>query len=277
MSDVRQAAGSVGDGPHGAHPELEVDHVTVVEKGPLKKAISGATMGNLMEWYDFGIYGYLAATMTKVFQPENTDQTTGMIITYAVFAVSFLAAGTLALTAAVAYAQMNAYTTSNIAATPVGKTFVEVLNDLNKYYLHPVDQDKLLRGAIQGAFTFFSQGKPLVDSGNVRPLAIAAPKRMEAWPDVPTMTELGFAIDQRGFVGLAAPAKTPKPVVDFLSKHLNEVLQTDVFKKRMAELGMAPPPADENTPEKFDKFMREETARQGVLAEMTGQKIAAPK
>ena len=80
-----------------------------------------------------------------------------------------------------------------------------------------------------------------------------------------------------GFVGLAAPAKTPKPVVDFLSKHLNEVLQTDVFKKRMAELGMAPPPADENTPEKFDKFMREETARQGVLAEMTGQKIAAPK
>ena len=94
---------------------------------------------------------------------------------------------------------------------------------------------------------------------------------------MPTMTELGFAIDQRGFVGLAAPAKTPKPVVDFLSKHLNEVLQTDVFKKRMAELGMAPPPADENTPEKFDKFMREETARQGVLAEMTGQKIAAPK
>lgn len=91
MSDVRQAAGSVGDGPHGAHPELEVDHVTVVEKGPLKKAISGATMGNLMEWYDFGIYGYLAATMTKVFQPENTDQNTGMIITYAVFAVSFLA------------------------------------------------------------------------------------------------------------------------------------------------------------------------------------------
>jgi tripartite-type tricarboxylate transporter receptor subunit TctC len=132
-------------------------------------------------------------------------------------------------------------------------------------------------GAIQGAFTFFSQGKPLVDSGNVRPLAIAAPKRMEAWPDVPTMAELGFDIDQRGFVGLAAPTKTPKPIVDFLSKHLNEVLQTDVFKKRTAELGMAPPPADENTPEKFDKFMREEVARQGALAELSGQKLATPK
>jgi tripartite-type tricarboxylate transporter receptor subunit TctC len=100
---------------------------------------------------------------------------------------------------------------------------------------------------------------------------------MAAWPDVPAMAELGFAIDQRGFVGLAAPAKTPKPIVDFLSKHLNEVLQTDVFKKRTAELGMAPPPADENTPEKFDKFMREEVARQGALAELSGQKLATPK
>jgi tripartite-type tricarboxylate transporter receptor subunit TctC len=132
-------------------------------------------------------------------------------------------------------------------------------------------------GAIQGAFTFFSQGKSLVDSGKARAIAVAAPKRMELWPDVPTMKELGFAIDQRGFVGLAAPIKTPKPIVDVLSKHLNEVLQTETFKKRMAELGMAPPPADENTPEKFDKFMREEIGRQGALAELSGQKLATPK
>jgi tripartite-type tricarboxylate transporter receptor subunit TctC len=132
-------------------------------------------------------------------------------------------------------------------------------------------------GAIQGAFTFFSQAKPLADDGKVRAIAIAGPKRMAAWPDVPTMTEQGFAIDQRGFVGLAAPAKTPKPIVDVLSKHLNEVVQSDTFKKRMAELGMAPPPSSENTPEKFDKFMRDEVARQGVLAEMSGQKLVAPK
>lgn len=132
-------------------------------------------------------------------------------------------------------------------------------------------------GSIQGSFSFFSQAKPLADDGKVRAIAIAGSKRMAAWPDVPTMTELGFAIDQRGFVGLAAPAKTPKPIVDLLSRHLNEVVQSDTFKKRMAELGMAPPPADENTPEKFDKFMRDEVARQGVLAEMSGQKLVTPK
>lgn len=73
-------------------------------------------------------------------------------------------AGTVALTAAVAYAQMGAYTTSNLGNTPTGKAFVEVLNDLNKYYLYPVDQEKLLRGAINGAvgslddqFTYYTE------------------------------------------------------------------------------------------------------------------------
>jgi tripartite-type tricarboxylate transporter receptor subunit TctC len=131
--------------------------------------------------------------------------------------------------------------------------------------------------AIQGTFTFFSQAKALVDTGKLRVLAIAGPKRMEAWPDVPTLPELGFKIDTRGFVGLGAPARTPKPVVAYLNKRLNEVLQTDTFKKPMAELGMAPLAAADNTPEKFDRFMRDEIARQGVLAELTGQKLAPPK
>jgi len=113
--------------------------------------------------------------------------------------------------------------------------------------------------------------------GKLRALAIAGPKRMDAWPDVPTLIEAGFDIDIRGFVGLGAPAKTPKPIVAYLNKRLNEVLQTDTFKKPMAALGMAPPPAADNTPEKFDKFFRDEIARQGVLAELTGQKIAPPK
>ncbi|MBX9845699.1 MAG: tripartite tricarboxylate transporter substrate binding protein [Xanthobacteraceae bacterium] len=131
-------------------------------------------------------------------------------------------------------------------------------------------------GAIQGAFTFFSQAKPLADDGKVRALAVAAPRRIERWADVPTMIEQGFKIDQRGFVGLAAPAKTPKPIIAVLNRHLNEVVQSEAFKTRMAALGMAPPPAADNTPEKFDTFMREEIARQGQLAELSGQKITQP-
>ena len=130
--------------------------------------------------------------------------------------------------------------------------------------------------AVQGAFTFFSQAKPLVDTGKVRVLAVASPKRIADWPDVPTMTEQGFKIDSRGFVGLAAPAKTPKPILAALNKHLNDVVQSEAFKTRMAALGMAPPPLADNTPEKFEAFLREEIVRQGQLAELSGQKITQP-
>jgi tripartite-type tricarboxylate transporter receptor subunit TctC len=130
-------------------------------------------------------------------------------------------------------------------------------------------------GAIQGAFTFYSQAKPLVDDGKLRALAVASPKRIDAWADVPTFTELGYNIVSRGFVGLAAPAKTPKPIVQFWSKNLNEVVQGDTFKQRMAELGMAPPAAGDNTPEKYDAYMREEVDRQGALAKLSGQALPA--
>ena len=134
----------------------------------------------------------------------------------------------------------------------------------------------VVSGAIHGAITFVSQAKPLVDDGKVRVLAIAAPVRTPVWPDVPTFQDLGYKIDFRGFVGLAAPAKTPKPVVDLLNKHLNAVVQSDAFKSRMGPLGMAPPPASENTPEKYDAFMRAETARQGEIAKLLKAQEPAP-
>jgi tripartite-type tricarboxylate transporter receptor subunit TctC len=132
-------------------------------------------------------------------------------------------------------------------------------------------------GAIQGAFTFFSQAKPLVDDGKLRPVGVAAPKRIEAWPDVPTFRELGYNIVSRGFVGLAAPAKTPKSVIQFWNKHLNDVVQSPAFKQKMTELGMAPPPASDNTAEKYDAFMREEVAHQGELAKLSGQALQTPQ
>ena len=72
----------------------------------------------------------------------------------------------------------------------------------------------VVTGAIQGAFTFYTSAKPLVDGGKVRALAVASAERLAGWPDVPTMAELGFpGFDHRGFVGLAAPAKTPPQII----------------------------------------------------------------
>src|SRR5688572_21323214 len=97
----------------------------------------------------------------------------------------------------------------------------------------------VVTGAIQGTFTFYSSAKPLVDGGQVRALAVAGLRRIADWPNVPTMEEAGFkGFDHNGFVGLAAPGKTPPQVIAFLNKALNDAVNTELFKSRMAALGM---------------------------------------
>jgi tripartite-type tricarboxylate transporter receptor subunit TctC len=131
-------------------------------------------------------------------------------------------------------------------------------------------------GGVQGAFAFYAQAKPLADAGNVRALAVASLKRIETWPEVPTMAELGFPnFDYGGFVGLAAPAKTPAAVIAYLNKELNAVIHSTDFKRRMEALGMTVPSAD-NTPAYLADYMRRETTRQGDLAALTGIKMTAP-
>jgi tripartite-type tricarboxylate transporter receptor subunit TctC len=75
--------------------------------------------------------------------------------------------------------------------------------------------------------------------------------------------------------GLAAPGKTPAPVIAFLNKHLNDTINSASFRGRMEPLGMTIP-AD-NTPEKFAAYMRTEMARQAELAKLSGHAPMEPK
>jgi tripartite-type tricarboxylate transporter receptor subunit TctC len=131
-------------------------------------------------------------------------------------------------------------------------------------------------GGIEGAFAFYAQAKPLADDGKVRALAVASAQRIASWADVPTMQELGFPnFDYSGFVGLAAPLKTPPAIIAYLNKELNAVVQSQPFRERMEALGMTVP-AD-NTPEKLADLLRRETVRQAALAKLSGHAPLAPQ
>ena len=131
-------------------------------------------------------------------------------------------------------------------------------------------------GEIQGAFVFYSNAKPLAQDGKVRALAVASSRRIDAWPEIPTMAELGFfGFNHRGFVGLAAPGKTPPGIIAFVNRQLNEFINSLLFRQRIEPLGMVIP-AD-NTPEGFAEFMRRENARQGELARVSGHSPMQPK
>jgi MHS family proline/betaine transporter-like MFS transporter len=73
----------------GATRRLRADDCIIVDKRELRKAQIGAGVGNFIEWYDIGIYGYLTIIMTSVFT-EGMDQRTGLLVTLMGFAVSFI-------------------------------------------------------------------------------------------------------------------------------------------------------------------------------------------
>jgi tripartite-type tricarboxylate transporter receptor subunit TctC len=164
---------------------------------------------------------------------------------------------------AMALAQLNALARTEIAGVPYRGSGEAARN--------------VPTGAIQGAFAFYAQAKPLADDNKVRALAIATPQRIASWAEVPTMQELGYPnFDYRGFVGLAAPARTPAPIVAYLNRHLNEIVQSEAFRSRMAALGMTVPAQAENTPDYLAAYMRRESAHQGELAALTGIKMTTP-
>lgn len=49
---------------------IKVSDVTIIDDARLKKAITAASLGNAMEWFDFGVYGFVAFALGKVFFPD---------------------------------------------------------------------------------------------------------------------------------------------------------------------------------------------------------------
>ncbi|QDP96170.1 MFS transporter [Microlunatus elymi] len=76
-------------GPQNVRKRWRVDEITITKPDVIKRAIGAAAIGNITEWYDFGVYGYLATTIDKVFFP-NQSGAVAAVLTAALFAVAFL-------------------------------------------------------------------------------------------------------------------------------------------------------------------------------------------
>ncbi|MVO84745.1 glycine betaine/L-proline transporter ProP [Streptomyces sp. p1417] len=71
------------------NPPLRRTDITVTDEAAVRRAVKAASLGNAMEWFDFGIYSYLAVTIGHVFFPSGND-TAQLLSSFATFAVSFL-------------------------------------------------------------------------------------------------------------------------------------------------------------------------------------------
>jgi tripartite-type tricarboxylate transporter receptor subunit TctC len=107
--------------------------------------------------------------------------------------------------------------------------------------------------------------------GQLRGLAVAAGKRSAAVPDIPTAAESGLpGFEAVQYYGLAAPAGTPRPIVERLNKELRAILATDEMKKRLIDDGTDPAPS---TPEEYAANIAHEEAKWAALVQKLGLKI----
>jgi len=114
-------------------------------------------------------------------------------------------------------------------------------------------------GQIPLVFTAIASAQQYVHSGRLLALGVPSAKRSSALPDVPTFEESGVApFDVSSWVGIFAPAKTPRPIIERLHKELTVVLHSQFVKERYGVLGIEPV---EITPAAFGEEVKTDLAR----------------
>jgi tripartite-type tricarboxylate transporter receptor subunit TctC len=102
----------------------------------------------------------------------------------------------------------------------------------------------VVAGETQFSAAPFASVKPLIESGDVRPLAVSSMERAPQLPDVPAVSETVPGFDVSSFYGLAVPAGTPPEVVDRLYKALADAVDGGDTGKRLSDQGLDPKLAD---------------------------------
>lgn len=128
-----------------------------------------------------------------------------------------------------------------------------------------------LAGQVNVLFDNLPSSLPHIQAGKLRALAVAAPERVAALPDVPTFAEVGLAeVNDSSWFGLVAPAGIPEAVLSKVHKAAVTVLADPVVKERLAQLGAAPVG---NSPEEYAKQIADTIARNAAIAKQANIKV----
>ena len=118
---------------------------------------------------------------------------------------------------------------------------------------------------VQAAFEFLTPVLPQIKGGTLRALAVTSAKRFPGLPDVPTVAESGVpGYQASSWNGVAAPAKTPRPVIERLNREVNAALADPEVRKRLSALGVEVRPG---TPEALRELLVAEIAKWKVVIE----------
>ena len=132
----------------------------------------------------------------------------------------------------------------------------------------PEAMTETMSGRIDWFFAPLVSSLSLIRDGKLKALAVGTATRSPVLPQVPTTVEAGVPGSQYQFwVGLFAPAKTPRPIVDRLNAEIAKMMAAPDVRERLAQLGAEPfvmPPAA------FDAFLVSETAKAQDIVRKAG-------
>ncbi|HSV60055.1 MAG TPA: tripartite tricarboxylate transporter substrate binding protein [Variovorax sp.] len=129
----------------------------------------------------------------------------------------------------------------------------------------------LAAGQVQVSFDAYAAAQPFLTGGRVRAIAVSSSERISVLPSIPTVAESGLGdFDLVPWVGLLAPAGTPKAVVDKVSEELARIVRTPDFSQRIIDLGARPRPSSAT---EFKSFVRSEVDRWAAVIKASGARL----
>jgi tripartite-type tricarboxylate transporter receptor subunit TctC len=130
----------------------------------------------------------------------------------------------------------------------------------------------VVTGEVQMTFSNLSVALPQVKAGKLKAVAVTSVKRRDALPNVPSLDEAGLkSFDATAWVGLLAPAKTPRALVTKLNRDVRAVLGDADLRKQLEARALEAWPG---TPEALARHMDVEIERWGKVGRDAGVKLA---
>ena len=128
----------------------------------------------------------------------------------------------------------------------------------------------VLAGNVHLVFIGIPAAAPHIKAAKLRALAVVAPQRSSALPDVPTVAEAGLKdFEVTTWYGILAPAGTPQPVVRRLNAELVKIMHAPEMKEKLTATGTEPLTS---TPEEFAAYIKREIAKWGDVIRKAGVK-----
>jgi tripartite-type tricarboxylate transporter receptor subunit TctC len=127
---------------------------------------------------------------------------------------------------------------------------------------------EILGGRLDFYFSPLASAMPLIESKQLRALAVSSLQRSPSLPDIPTTLEVGFPNSEYVFwIGAFAPAATPRDIVQRLHGAITKALADPDVQNGIKKLAAEPMPL---TPEKFDEFIKREIESNAAVVAAAG-------